>query len=206
MAKTDSVNSNAKNSGATRTRVLVAAGIVAIASITGVTVSAQVYALKALNGQLEPSNAASWLPIGLNATFSHAMIFRNEQLRTIAKHVVDKGKSDAINRYAQALLIKLDDWDARITERLTANNLDPVAPDNELNRSYQAYADAAGTLATLQGAELDSRFKSQMIALSKQTASKLQSDISLLDDKALEGVAAEISGTNNSVSQEINPG
>lgn len=206
MQTTDSNNAKTKTSGATRTRVLVAAGIVAIASVTGVTVSAQVYGLKGINGQLAPVSNANWLPIGLNATFSHAMLYRNSHLRTIAKQVAEKGKSASNVQYAQALLLKLDDWDTRITDLLKLNNIDVDFSENELNKSYQAVEELSNTLSTLDGEALDKKFKAQMIILSRQVAARLQGDISLLDDKTLEGIAAEISGSNNSVSQELNAG
>ena len=206
MQTTDSTNSASKVSAATRSRVLVAAGIVAIASVTGATVSAQIYGLKGLNGQLAPVTSANWLPIGLNATFAHAMLYRNSHLRTIAKHVVEKGSNSLLVQYAQAQLPKLDDWDARIIALLKANNITTDFADNELNKSYQAVEELATTLSTLEGAALDKKFKAQMIILSRQVGTRLQGDISLLDDKELEGVAAEISGANNTVAQEINAG
>ena len=135
MQTTDSTNSASKVSAATRSRVLVAAGIVAIASVTGATVSAQIYGLKGLNGQLAPVTSADWLPIGLNATFAHAMLYRNSHLRTIAQHVAEKGTSAVLVQYAQAQLPKLDDWDARITALLKANNITTDFADNELNKS-----------------------------------------------------------------------
>ncbi len=206
MQTTDSNNAKTKTSGATRTRVLVAAGIVAIASVTGVTVSAQVYGLKGINGQLAPVSNANWLPIGLNATFSHAMLYRNSHLRTIAKQVAEKGKSASNVQYAQALLLKLDDWDTRITDLLKFNNIDVDFSENELNKSYQAVEELSKTLSTLDGDALDKKFKAQMMILARQSGNRLASDISLLDDKTLEGIAAEISGSNNSVSQELNAG
>jgi hypothetical protein len=206
MQTTDSTNSASKVSAATRSRVLVAAGIVAIASVTGATVSAQIYGLKGLNGQLAPVTSADWLPIGLNATFAHAMLYRNSHLRTIAQHVAEKGTSAVLVQYAQAQLPKLDDWDARITALLKANNITTDFADNELNKSYEAVEELAATLSTLEGAALDKKFKAQMIILSRQVGTRLQGDISLLDDKELEGVAAEISGANNTVAQEINAG
>ena len=206
MQTTDSTNSASKVSAATRSRVLVAAGIVAIASVTGATVSAQIYGLKGLNGQLAPVTSANWLPIGLNATFAHAMLYRNSHLRTIAKHVVEKGSNSLLVQYAQAQLPKLDDWDARIIALLKANNITTDFADNELNKSYQAVEELATTLSTLEGADLDKKFTAQMIILSRQGGSRLQGDISLIDDKELQGVAAEISGANNSVPQEINAG
>jgi len=206
LATSDSTNSNSKMSAATRTRVVAVAGIVAIASVTGVTVSAQVYGLKGINGQLAPTPSGSWLPIGLNATFSHAMLYRNSHLRSISNRVIETGQNAATKQYAQALLRKVDDWDARIIALLKKNGVEASFADNELNNSYQAVEELATTLSTLTGAELDTQFKAQMQILATQTTARLQSDISLLDDKELEGVAAEISGSNNSVSQEINAG
>ena len=206
MRTTDSSDSGPRTSGLTRTRVLVAAGIVAIASITGVTVSAQVQALKGLNGQLSQVTSAKWSPNGLNATFSHAMLYRNAHLRTIAKHVSETGKNAFNIQYAQALLLKLDDWDTRITNLLKSNNIDVDFSKNELNKSYQAVEDLSKTLSTLDGDALDKKLKAQMMILARQSGNRLASDVSLLDDKMLEGIAAEISGSNNSVSQELNAG
>jgi len=199
-------NPTGKVSSATRSRALVAAGIVVIASVTGVTVSAQIYALKGLTGQLAPVTTANWLPTGLNATFAKTMLYRNSQLRSIAKHVIEKGKVDANILYSQALLRKLDDWDTRITTLLKANNIDTSFADNQLNNSYQEIEKLAITLSALEGQKLDSRFKGQMSVLSKQTRAKLQGDISLIDDKQLQGIAAEISGSNNSFTDDINAG
>jgi SOS-response transcriptional repressor LexA len=134
------------------------------------------------------------------------MLYRNSHLRSIANHVIETGKSTALKQYAQALVRKINDWDSRIIERLKANGVESSYADNELNKSYQAVEDLAKSLATLTGAELDAKFKAQMISLAKQTAPRFKNDISLLDDKDLEGIAAEISGSNNSVSQEINAG
>jgi hypothetical protein len=206
MDTQDSKFSGAKKMPASRARAAAVAGIAVIASITGVTVSAQIYGLKGLNGQLEQVSEAKWLPIGLNATFSHAMLYRNSHLRTIAKHVIDKGQSATLIQYAQAQVRKLDDWDTRITALLKANNIDADFAENELNSSYQGIEDLAGQLSILQGEALDRTFKDQMIALAEQMHSKLESDISLLDDKQLEGVAAEIAGSNHSISEEINAG
>jgi hypothetical protein len=206
MDTTDSNNSATKTPGAARTRVLVAAGIVAIASVTGVTVSAQVYALRGLNGQLAPVTTSNWLPTGLNATFSKAMLYRNSHLRTIAKHVVEKAQSDTNILYSQALLVKLDDWDTRINALLKANNIDTSFADNQLNFSYQEFEKLATRLSAFEGKELDSRFKGQMSVLSKQSRGELEADISLLNDKQLEGIAAEISGSNNSFTQDTNAG
>ena len=206
MVSKESTNQKMKTSTQARTRALVAAAIVAIASITGVAVSAQVYALKGLNGQLNQVSSANWLPVGLNATFSHAMLYRNAQLRAIAKHEYEKGSDGKLMQYAQALLKKVDDWDSRLNALLTANNIPTDYSKNELNKSYQQIEDLATTLATLEGAALDKKFKAQMQTLATQITKRLQSDISLLDDKTLEGIAAEIAGSNNSVSQEINAG
>jgi hypothetical protein len=206
MDTQDSSNFGAKKSPASRARAAAVAGIVVVASITGVTVSAQIYGLKGINGQLQVEPTGNWLPVGLNATFAHAMLYRNSHLRSIANHVIETGTSSALKQYAQALVRKVDDWDARIIERLKANGVESSYADNELNKSYQGVEDLAKSLATLTGAELDAKFKAQMISLAKQTAPRFKNDISLLDDKDLEGIAAEISGSNNSVSQEINAG
>ena len=201
-----SENSKPRFSHATRTRALVVASIVVIASITGITLAAQTYALKGLNGQVEPVATGNWLPLGLNASFSHAMLYRNSHLRSISNHVIETGQDAALKQYAQALLRKVDDWDARIIARLKVNGIETGYAENGLNDSYKGFEDMSTTLSSLTGAELDTNFKAQMQTLATQITKRLQSDISLLDDKELEGIAAEILGSNNSVSQEINAG
>jgi len=205
-----STGSGAKLPPANRARITFVAVIVAIASIAGVTISAQVYGLKGLNGEVAEAPAAAptgkWLPTGLNATFAHAMLYRNSHLRYIANRVIETAQNKSFKQYAQALVSKVNDWDDRILSILKTNGVDVSYADNDLNKRYQGVEDLASTLGTLSGAELDAQFKSQMITLAAQTATSLKNDISSLDDKGLEGVAAEISGSNNSVSQELNAG